>query len=126
MLDRHAMHAIIQREGTNMLKATKRYGEQSGLVCEFVRDRYLRPAARARKKSFRVIVGDVHRQLGLSNRVPLVCNALTSKKFLENNGLRIVERTGPPSGLSTTVSLTYEFVTTPETGGTSWLHDLRG
>jgi hypothetical protein len=42
--------------------------------------------------------------------VPLVCAALGSKKFLTEHGLRIVSKTGPPSGQSTTVTFTYEIV----------------
>lgn len=55
-------------------------------------------------------VGEVHRALALNNRVPLVCAALGSKKFLTEHGLRIVSKTGPPSGQSTTVTFTYEIV----------------
>lgn len=55
-------------------------------------------------------VGEVHRALALNNRVPLVCAALGSKKFLAEHGLRIVWKTGPPSGQSTTVTYTYEIV----------------
>jgi len=57
-----------------------------------------------------VNVGAVHKALGLSNRVPLVCAALTSKKFLEEYGLKLISKTGPPSGQSTTVTFTYEIV----------------
>ncbi|PYX99839.1 MAG: hypothetical protein DMG62_05265 [Acidobacteria bacterium] len=56
------------------------------------------------------MVGDVHRALRLNNRVPLVCNALASRKFLEENSLRLLGRTGPPSGQSTTVELTFELL----------------
>ena len=45
-----------------------------------------------------------------SNRVPLVCLALKSKKFLNENALRLISKTGPPSGPSTTVTLTYEIL----------------
>jgi len=55
-------------------------------------------------------VGEVHRALALNNRVPLVCAALGSKKFLTEHGLRILAKTGPPSGQSTTVTFTYEVV----------------
>jgi hypothetical protein len=55
-------------------------------------------------------VGEVHRALALNNRVPLVCAALGSKKFLTEHGLRILSKTGPPSGQSTTVTFTYEIV----------------
>jgi hypothetical protein len=57
-----------------------------------------------------VTAGEVHNQLGLTNRVPVVCQALKSKRFLEANHLVLKDVTGPPSGLSTTVKFTYEIV----------------
>ena len=45
----------------------------------------------------------------MSNRIAHVCTALKSSKFLDPNGLRLVETSGPPSGTSTTVVYTYEF-----------------
>ncbi|HUI77072.1 MAG TPA: hypothetical protein VLY24_04130 [Bryobacteraceae bacterium] len=45
----------------------------------------------------------------MRNRVAQVCTALKSPKFLETNGLRLVETSGPPSGTSSTVVYTYEF-----------------
>src|SRR6266404_1840256 len=86
------------------------WGGDSSQARDYVRELYIRPAIRSGKRTFRVVVGDVHKALGFRNRVPLVCNALTSKKFLAENSLRIVERTGPPSGLSTTVTITYELL----------------
>jgi hypothetical protein len=80
----------------------------SDLVRQHARDAYLRPARRRGEKSFSVNVGTVHKVLALSNRVPLVCAALKSKKFLEENALKLISKTGPPSGQSTTVTLTYE------------------
>jgi hypothetical protein len=71
---------------------------------------YLRDARRRGEEKVSINVGAVHKALGLSNRVPLVCAALASKKFLVENGLRLISKTGPPSGLSTTVTYTYEFV----------------
>jgi hypothetical protein len=71
---------------------------------------YVSPAYRRKEKLISINVGDVHREMGLSNRVPLVCAALGSKKFLSEHGLRIVSKTGPPSGQSTTVTYLYEVV----------------
>ena len=48
----------------------------------------------------------------MSNRTPHVCSALKTAKFLEPNGLRLVETSGPQSGASTTVVYTYEFLNT--------------
>ena len=50
------------------------------------------------------------REMRLSGRVPAVCSALKSRLFLKSNGLKLVERTGPQSGQSTTVTYTYEFM----------------
>ena len=50
------------------------------------------------------------RALGLIDRVPAVCSALRTGKFLKENHLRMVETIAPKSGQSTTVVYTYEFV----------------
>lgn len=77
---------------------------------------YVRPARARGRERFSITVGEVHKALHLHNRVPLVCAALKSEKFLRRNGLRLVDVSGPPSGQSTTVMLTYEFEH-PETPG---------
>lgn len=82
----------------------------SDLVRQHAAETYLRAARRHGERTFSVNVGTVHKALGLNNRVPLVCAALTSKKFLARNGLKLISKTGPPSGQSTTVTYTYEFV----------------
>jgi hypothetical protein len=73
-------------------------------------DKYVAPARRQRDKTFTISVGGVHKELGLQNRIPAVCSALTSRKFLMENRLHLISRTGPPSGKSTTVTYTYEFI----------------
>ena len=73
-------------------------------------EKYISAARRRREKTVAINVGEVHRALALNNRVPLGCAALGSKKFLTEHGLRIVSKTGPPSGQSTTVTFTYEIV----------------
>jgi hypothetical protein len=73
-------------------------------------EKYISAARRRKDKTVAINVGEVHRALALSNRVPLVCAALGSKKFLTEHGLRIVSKTGPPSGQSTTVTFTYEII----------------
>src|SRR5258708_30163211 len=73
-------------------------------------EKYISAARRRKEKIVAINVGAVHRALALNNRVPLVCAALGSKKFLAEHGLRIVSETCPPSGQSTTVTFTYEIV----------------
>jgi hypothetical protein len=71
------------------------------------RVRYVIPARRSGIPTFTVVAGEVHNELGFHGRVPLVCQALGSKKLLEENGLVLEKMEGPPSGLSTTVRFTY-------------------
>ena len=82
----------------------------SDLVRQHASEVYLSAARRKKSQTFSVNVGEVHKALHLNNRVPLVCAALSSKKFLTENGLRLVSKSGPPSGQSTTVTYTYEIV----------------
>jgi hypothetical protein len=82
----------------------------SNAVRRHAYEKYISAARRRKEKTVAINVGEVHRALALNNRVPLVCAALGSKKFLMEHGLRIVSKTGPPSGQSTTVTFTYEIV----------------
>src|SRR5579859_530272 len=79
-------------------------------VREWVQSHIVKPARARGDRVITVTAGEVHNQLGLTNRVPVVCQALRSKRFLEANHLVLKGVTGPPSGLSTTVKFTYEIV----------------
>lgn len=79
----------------------------SDRVMQYVRESYLEPASKSGTTVVRVRAGDVHKALRWNNRVPSVCQTLSSKRFLEKNGLELVEKHGPPSGLSTTTVYTY-------------------
>jgi hypothetical protein len=82
----------------------------SDLARQHASEHYLAAARRRGDKTVSINVGAVHKALILHNRVPLVCAALGSKKFLTENHLKLISKTGPPSGQSTTVTYTYEFV----------------
>jgi hypothetical protein len=82
----------------------------SDLVRQHASDQYLAAARKRGDRTVTINVGTIHKALALNNRVPLVCAALGSKKFLTENHLRLISKTGPPSGQSTTVTYTYEFV----------------
>jgi len=84
----------------------------SDVIRRYAYEKYISPARRRKEKTLSINAGEVHRALELNNRVPLVCAALGSKKFLTEHGLRILSKTGPPSGQSTTVTFTYEIVRT--------------
>jgi hypothetical protein len=82
----------------------------SDLVRRHTVDTYLAPARRRRERTVSVNVGAVHKALRLGNRVPLVCTALEAQKFQLENHMRLISKTGPASGQSTTVTFTYEFL----------------
>src|SRR5271165_3584755 len=81
--------------------------DSSDRVREYVRTRYIEPARRNGNLTVTVVAGEVQKGVGLQNRVPLVCQALKSKKFLAENDLALEKLEGPPSGMSTTVKVTY-------------------
>ena len=70
-------------------------------------------ARREQRKQLTVLAGDIHTALGFRNRVPVVCNVLRSRELLNTGRVRIVGDVGPPSGLSTTVAITYEMLDDP-------------
>src|ERR1035438_5260600 len=76
-------------------------------VREHARREYIEPARRRREPTVRIVAGEVQKAVRLSNRVALVCQALKSHKFLDENHLVLEKWDGPPSGMSTTVIFTY-------------------
>lgn len=74
------------------------------------RDRYVIPARSRNEVRFPICAGTVVDELRMSGKTPNVCQALKGRRFLEANNLRLVDVSGPKSGLSTTVVYTYEFV----------------
>jgi hypothetical protein len=74
------------------------------------REKYVQPARARKQTRFSIRAGDVVRDLSLTDHTPAVCSALKTREFLRENGVRLVEWSGPPSGKSTTVIYTYEFV----------------
>ena len=74
------------------------------------RERYVIPARARKVTRFSIRAGDVVRELKLSGHTPAVCSALKTREFLQENNLRLVDKSGPPSGQSTTVTYTYEFI----------------
>jgi hypothetical protein len=95
-------------------------------VREYALRQYIRPARERGEAKVKIVAGDVHRALRLTNRVPLVCNALASRDFLQRNRLRLESREGPPSLLSTTVTFTYALEDQPEKPNDELFYKLRG
>lgn len=85
--------------------------KQADEIRSYTQEKYVEPARRQREKRFSIRVGDVVRDMKLvGGRTPAVCSALRTRQFLEESGLRLVAKTGPESGQSTTVTYTYEFL----------------
>lgn len=84
-------------------------------VRELARQRYIEPARKRGEREVRILVRDVHKELGLENRYPIVCNALRSEKFLSENHLSIDDDTGPPSGFGASVEITFRLNGTANT-----------
>jgi len=83
------------------------YSEQ---VAGFLLNGYIEPARERGMTNFEVRAGEIHSKLGWARRIPLVCAALASKKLQHKLGVRLTEKTGPPSGQSSTVTFRYEIL----------------
>jgi len=87
--------------------------KQSDLVRDWARKHCIEPARLRGNTTVQIIAGEVEKAVSLHNRTPLVCQALRSRKFLEENHLFLEKWEGPPSGMSTTVKFTFRFVEQP-------------
>lgn len=104
---------------------------QADTIRVHAQERYVIPARTQREKRFSIRTGDVVRDMKLvGGRVPAVCSALKTREFLRKNELRLISKSGPESGQSTTVIYTYEFIGEQGAGKTSDRQDawnrLRG
>jgi hypothetical protein len=85
--------------------------KQADRIRNFAKEKYVQPARGQRAKRFSIRTGDVVRDMKLPwGHTPAVCSALKTREFLKQNALLLVSTTGPPSGQTTTVTYTYEFV----------------
>jgi hypothetical protein len=83
----------------------------SETVLQYVRAKYVHPARTHGQAIVEVKAGDIHRALSWSRRVPLVCSALSSRKFQIAAGVRLIgTKDAPPSGLSTRTIFRYEIL----------------
>lgn len=76
-------------------------------IREHLRRTYIDPARSRHESTIRILAGDVHKALHLRNRVPAVCQVLSGRKFLIENGLILEKQEGPRSGQSTTAAFVY-------------------
>jgi hypothetical protein len=118
---KHAMHAML---------CYMRQISLADQIRDYARRHYIDAARRRREATVEILAGDVHKALSLSSRVPAVCQALSSRRFLEENKIALERREGPPSGQSTTARFTYRLLgenrVSDPTGSRSPFLGLRG
>ena len=83
-------------------------GSVSDEVRAYVSEKYIEPARRRGERTVTVRAGDVHKALGLRNRVPLVIQALTSGLFQQLSAVHLIKTVGPKQ--STTTELWFEIL----------------
>jgi hypothetical protein len=90
--------------------------------------RYVERAKYDGREIVTISAGDVVRELSMQYRVPTVCSALRSNKFLKENGVTLEKLEGPPSGMGTTAKYTYRITKISEADQKpqSLLWSLRG
>ena len=64
----------------------------------YVVKHYIDPAKAEDRTLVSFRAGDVHKEMGLYNRMPAVCGAIDAEKFKEIAGVQLLERTGPHQG----------------------------
>ena len=74
---------------------------QADLIRAHARARFVEVARRANQKTVTIVAGEVGKDLGMSSRMPNICQALGSSKFCDMASVELLERTGPAVGAST-------------------------
>ena len=78
----------------------------SDRVRDYVKRKYIDPAKKDGKKTLSIRAGDIHKELGFSRRIPVVCSALRSRKLSKNCDIELTYIGGPNN--STTTTYTYK------------------
>lgn len=73
-------------------------------IRHFILDRYIVPARSAGLKEVTVRAGDIHKEMGLSSRMPSVCSAIEGIKLCQLASVSITKRRGPPKGANVFVT----------------------
>jgi hypothetical protein len=59
---------------------------------------FIEPARKQSKKAAVIRAGDIHKKMGLSDRMPAVCAALGSEKFEKQYNIKRIKLEGPIHG----------------------------
>ena len=74
----------------------------SDRVRDHVKKNYIDPAKKDGKNSLSIRAGDIHKELGLSRRIPVVCSALRSRKLQKKCDIELTYVGGPNNSTTTT------------------------
>jgi hypothetical protein len=77
----------------------------SDRVREHIKRKYIDPAKKDGEKTLTLRAGDIHKELGFTRRIPVVCSALRSRKLSKICGIELTYIGGPNN--STTTTYTY-------------------
>jgi len=80
---------------------------QADEIRKYCINNYIKPYRLKGEKGVFISVGDVHRNLNLSNGFPAVCAALGSKKFEDEANVKRIYIEGPLNGASTIFSFLF-------------------
>jgi hypothetical protein len=78
-----------------------RWGRQAERIRQYVLDSIISPARARGERELSVRAGNVHRDLGLRNRLPAVCGALGATVFSKMASVEVVRVSGPANGATT-------------------------
>ena len=74
----------------------------SDRVRDHVKRKYIDPAKKKGKKTLSIRAGAIHRELGFSRRIPVVCSALRSRKLSKSCKIELTYIGGPNNTANTT------------------------
>ena len=97
---------------------------QADLIRAHALKRHVEVARRKHQKTVTIVAGEVGRDLGLSGRMPNICQVLQGRKFLDMAGVRLLKIEGLEVGASTRFH--YEIKNSqPSSGGEPQLEPIR-
>jgi hypothetical protein len=64
-------------------------------IRNFVFEKYIKPARESGASIVTIRAGDINEEMGLKGKLPSVCGALGTKKFLNQHNLNLESREGP-------------------------------
>ena len=102
---------ILQRLDQDSPREPRPPSITASAIRDFVWQQIIRPARARGTTKLSVRCGDVHRQMGLRDRLPSVVSALEARRFAAHYGLTLLSAEGPKAGSNRI--LTFEIPSVP-------------